>query len=540
MQVIEHDAAQPAKFETRRRAIRNFDVPANGFRGAAARTHETERKAHGLLEMRRRLTVILASDVAGYSRLVAADEEDTIHRFKRSASVLIDLVTKHQGRVFNTAGDATLAEFDSAVNAARCAIDFQDANNAQNAAVAEGRKLLFRIGIALGDVLVAENGDLLGDAVNIAARLEGIAEPGGICISDDIRIHVLNKIRLNLIDLGEQTLRNIPRTIRAFKLSPEVEAAPRPQAKQRRPLALRRPGVRTASALALGVIMLAIAVGYLRFFPNAVGSNPAEATRLFDPASVPLVSDRVRGNFANFNQLPDFKAIAISYIGWGIASGAVDVASAEREAIDRCKQRDQRGDCRIYARGSQVVLPQLPLPLAADLHVVPLDIPLAPADVSGIKGMPTPAGLDAFIKAKDHKALAVSGVGFSSQMDRPELAEAIRLSVERCSDYSHAACLLVSVDGFLTVRIPQSHRAVRPYTLASDPDMSETDKQRIGAIYAGKDWRALVRGGSKRWYAVGEAESEASAVDRALKTCRAAESECALHAVGNFRVDDKQ
>jgi class 3 adenylate cyclase len=490
--------------------------------------------------MRRRLTVILASDIAGYSRLVAEDEEDTVYRFRRAASVFADLVTQHQGRVFNTAGDAILAEFDSAVDATRCAIDFQDANNAQNSAAAEGRRLLFRIGIAIGDVLVADNGDLLGDAVNIAARLEGIAEPGGICISEDIRIHVLNKIRLNLIDLGEQNLRNIPRTIRAFKLLPNTQAPPAPQARQRPALALRWPGARMASALALAVIMLAIAVGYFRLFPNGVSSNPAEATRLFDPAGVPMVSDRVRGNLANFNQLPDFKAIAISHIGWGIASGAPDLASAEREAIDRCKQRDQRGGCRIYALGTKVVLPQLSLPLAADLHVVPLNIPLAPADVSGIKGMPSPAGLDAFLKAKDHKALAVSGFGFSSMTDRPEQEEAIRLAVERCSDFSHAACLLVSVDGFLTVRIPQSHRAVRPYTLASDPEMTEADKQQIGAIYAGKDWRALARGGSKRWYAVSDTESEAAAVDRALKTCRAAESECSLHAVGNFRVDDKQ
>ena len=208
------------------------------------------------------------------------------------------------------------------------------------------------------------------------------------------------------------------------------------------------------SVLALAVIMLAIAVGYFRLFPTIVISNPAEATRLFNSARVPLVSDRVRGNLANLNQLPDFKVIAISHIGWGIASGAPDLASAEREAIDRCKQRDQRGECRIYARGTKVVLPQLPLPLAADLHVVLLDIPLAPADVSGIKGMPSPAGLNAFLKAKDHKALAISGLGFSSMTDRPEKEEAIRLAVERCSDFSHAACLLVSVNGLLTVRIP--------------------------------------------------------------------------------------
>ena len=175
--------------------------------------------------MRRILTVILASDVAGYSRLVADHEEQTVFRFREASAVLADLVKKYQGVIFNTAGDATLARFDSAVDAVRCAIDFQDVNNANNSQVADGERLLFRIGIAIGDVLVSDNGDLLGDAVNVAARLENIAEPGGICISDDVRAHVLNKIRLSVVDLGDQALKNIPRAVRVFKLVPQLEAA---------------------------------------------------------------------------------------------------------------------------------------------------------------------------------------------------------------------------------------------------------------------------------------------------------------------------
>src|SRR5882757_410100 len=113
--------------------------------------------------MRRILTVILASDVAGYSRLVAEREEATIHRFREASTILSDLVTKYQGTVFNTAGDAILAKFDSAVDAVRCAIDFQDVNNAHSAQDPEPERLLFRIGIAIGDVLVSDDGDLLGD-----------------------------------------------------------------------------------------------------------------------------------------------------------------------------------------------------------------------------------------------------------------------------------------------------------------------------------------------------------------------------------------
>ncbi len=179
--------------------------------------------------MRRTLTVILASDVAGYSRLVADREEDTIRRFHQASTVFSELVKKHQGSVFNTAGDAILARFDSAVDATRCAIEIQDTNHAANAQIAERDRLLFRIGIAFGDVLVADNGDLLGDAVNVAARLEHLADPGGICISDDVRAHVLHKIRLDVVDLGEQDLRNIPRPVRVYKVPApsKLGAAPR-------------------------------------------------------------------------------------------------------------------------------------------------------------------------------------------------------------------------------------------------------------------------------------------------------------------------
>jgi formylglycine-generating enzyme required for sulfatase activity/class 3 adenylate cyclase len=179
--------------------------------------------------MRRTLTVILASDVAGYSRLVADREEDTIRRFHQASTVFSELVKKYQGSVFNTAGDAILARFDSAVDAIRCAIEIQDTNNAANAQIVERDRLLFRIGIAFGDVLVADNGDLLGDAVNVAARLEQLADPGGICISDNVQAQLLHKIRLNVLDLGDQDLRNIPWPVRAYKVFPpsKLDAAPR-------------------------------------------------------------------------------------------------------------------------------------------------------------------------------------------------------------------------------------------------------------------------------------------------------------------------
>jgi class 3 adenylate cyclase len=488
--------------------------------------------------MRRTLTVILASDVAGYSRLVAADEEDTVHRFRQAASAFADRVSKHHGRVFNTAGDAILAKFDSAVDATRCAIDIQNANNSGNVAIPERRKLLFRIGIAIGDVLVSENGDLLGDGVNIAARLEGIAEPGGICISDEVRIHALSKINIGAIDLGEQSLKNISRPVRAFRLSADPQAAPAPKAKPARRFALGIPMAWAMSGLA--VLMLAVSavlIGAPR--PSSQPTGLASLDRAFDARSVPLVTDRVRDSLSNYVQEPDFKAIAISRIGWGVASGAADLASAEREALDRCKKRDQKGDCRLYAAGSDVVWRRAPIPGPADLHDEPLELPLVPADLAGITGVRSVSAFEAYLNEKDHKAMAISETGFSTMGDRPNQKEAIRLAVERCSDFSRAPCLLVSIDGFLTVKIPRTYQAKRPYTLAGETEMSEADKQRVGQIYGGKDWRALVKGGPNHWYAVKEAESEAAAVELALEACRKVEPQCKLRAIGSFRVDEK-
>jgi hypothetical protein len=183
----------------------------------------------------------------------------------------------------------------------------------------------------------------------------------------------------------------------------------------------------------------------------------------------------------------------------------------------------------------------LPALRPADFHTEPLDIPLQPADVANVKGMPTAAGLDAFLKTKNHKALAVSGEvgGFSSLADRVDQGEAIRLVVERCSDAVKTLCLLVSVDGAMTVRIPRSYGTVRPYTLAGETEMSEADRERIGQIYGGKDWRALAKGASGRWYAVNGADSDMAAGERAMQACHQAEPQCQLRAIGNFRVDKR-
>jgi TolB-like protein/class 3 adenylate cyclase len=165
----------------------------------------------------RRLAAILAADVVGYSRLMEADEIGTLATLKsRRKEVLEPLVAKHQGRVFKVTGDGVLVEFNSAVNAVQCSIELQQGMATANVSLSEDRHIVLRIGVNLGDVMV-EGSDLYGDGVNIAARLEGLAEPGGIYVSGTVHDHVAGKMGLTFDDLGERTLKNIGKPVRIYR-----------------------------------------------------------------------------------------------------------------------------------------------------------------------------------------------------------------------------------------------------------------------------------------------------------------------------------
>ena len=165
----------------------------------------------------RRLAAILAADVVGYSRLMGRDEEGTLARLKECRRALVDpKIAEHRGRIVKTTGDGVLVEFASAVDAVRCAVDIQRATAQANDTVPEDRRIAFRVGIHVGDIIIDDD-DIFGDGVNIAARLESIAEPGGICISDDSHRQVRGKIEIAWDDLGPQSLKNIAEPIRAWR-----------------------------------------------------------------------------------------------------------------------------------------------------------------------------------------------------------------------------------------------------------------------------------------------------------------------------------
>jgi TolB-like protein/class 3 adenylate cyclase len=176
----------------------------------------------------RRLTTILAADVVGYSRLMAADEAGTLTSLKALRRELIEPKTaEHHGRVVKLMGDGTLMEFGSVVDAVTFAVDVQRAMAQRNADVPEDQRITYRIGINIGDIIV-EGEDIYGDGVNVAARLEGLADPGGICVSRTVFDHVQGKVDLGFDDLGEQEVKNIPKPVQVFKVlldSPAAEPA---------------------------------------------------------------------------------------------------------------------------------------------------------------------------------------------------------------------------------------------------------------------------------------------------------------------------
>ena len=172
----------------------------------------------------RRLTAILAADVAGYSRLMGADEEGTHERLKAHRRELVDpKINEHSGRIVKTTGDGMLAEFPSVVGAVRCAAEVQRAMIDREASIPEDRRIKFRVGINVGDIIVDDD-DIIGESVNVAARLEALSDPGGLCVSRTVRDHIRDKLAYAFADLGEKSVKNIPRPVRVYTLRPEAVA----------------------------------------------------------------------------------------------------------------------------------------------------------------------------------------------------------------------------------------------------------------------------------------------------------------------------
>ena len=260
----------------------------------------------------RRLAAILAADVVAYSRLMGADEEGTLERLKGIRRQLIDpKIRDHRGRIVKTTGDGILAEFPSVVDAVRCAVELQRAMIDRNTQIPGDKRIIFRMGINLGDI-IGDGDDIYGDGVNIAARLEALAEPGGICISRVVRDQIRDKLPYPFADLGEQSVKNIARPVRSYAMNAAAVAMTAPAEVQSSPPRRRPDRVRTIIAAgSLGAIAIAMAAWWA--MPNRNSPNlSAEAPAAASPRSPALVAGSpvsplsiVVLPFANLSNNPD-------------------------------------------------------------------------------------------------------------------------------------------------------------------------------------------------------------------------------------------
>ena len=273
----------------------------------------------------RKIAAILVSDVVGYSRLAGADEDRTLSRLRGLRSDLIDpAIDADHGRIVKRTGDGSLIEFRSVVDAVRCAIEVQNGLIERNAGLPPEKRIEFRVGIHLGDVVEESDGDLMGDGVNIAARLEGVCEPGAICLSEDAYRQVKGRLDLAVTDLGPTQLKNIVDPVRVYSLEVGKPAQAKPAASTasspaKAPSAKRRFGSGPLAAIA-ALLLLAAAAGWFTFGGRL--TKPAQAAHL----SVVVLP------FANLSGDP-----AHDYFADGITENLTTELSRPRQLRDREK-----------------------------------------------------------------------------------------------------------------------------------------------------------------------------------------------------------
>lgn len=367
--------------------------------------------------MKRKIAAIFAADIAGYSRLVAEDEEETLRRLASYRQVTDDFIAKGGGRIFNTAGDAVLAEFPSAVEAVRCAIDIQESLRTRNMAYPPSRQMAFRIGITIGDV-VERDGDLLGDGVNIAARLEGLAEVGGICISRAVYEQVANKLSVQFADIGAQEVKNIPTPVHAYMVAMRRDDGTYATPQVKKPAKAQvatQPNWMWPVAVTV-VSLAAIGVGGFLYFTKLETSAPAKvavaspspspapsaaavtppaaaspaaaptpapaATAVatggspslpppsspmvvssdkFAAANIPFIGDKARAALtSDYVPAAGFKALSLNIGGFSaFVTGQPSEEAAKSAAVEQCQKRADTAQsprkCELYAVGDAVV-----------------------------------------------------------------------------------------------------------------------------------------------------------------------------------------
>lgn len=521
--------------------------------------------------MKRKIAAILAADIAGYSRLVAEDEEETLRRLASYRSVTDDFIAKAGGRIFNTAGDAVLAEFPSAVEAVRCAIDIQESLRTRNMAYPASRHMSYRIGITIGDV-VERDGDLLGDGVNIAARLEGLAEVGGICISRSVHEQVANKLSVQFADIGAQEVKNIPNPVHAYMVAMRREDGTytTPQVKKPAlPPPSPRPNWMWPAAAAL-VCLVAIATGGFLYFtkikkpqvsvtaaptpPVASATPPVTAQKqAFSPAtphgeklvpdSIPLISDQLRSHVAReYPSAAGYKALAISTGPIGLVTGQTSEEAAKAAAIDECQKNAGSRKCELYAVGDAVVYApgSPPLPPTPWIRHDPLvEKPFTGEAIPFSNKARQEQLQKAYGGASKPKALALGPRGqYAFFQGQSSSEEAVRRALENCGLIAKTACILLALDDTFVVPVPTRLKTLGFFGAENNtmiaPDARADVARRIAQTPTG--WSAVAVGEEGKPGLALKAANEQGAVNDALGECVKHDSDCHIIAIGPFLV----
>jgi adenylate cyclase len=536
----------------------------------------------------RRLTSIISVDVVGFSTMSARDEEHALDLLRARMATAEAMVKHHRGRVFKLTGDGMLAEFASPVEAVRAALEVQEAMRSANAEADRDNQLQLRIGINLGDV-VESGDDLMGDAVNVAVRLESIAPVGGICVSASIYEQIVGKLTLGAEDMGEQHVKNIPRPIHAYRLTPQ--GAPPPKLPPAKPP--RRLGLALGAVAAVAIVAIAGAWLLLPDRPQpvpptvqaaqtptppsappvaeATPAKPAAAppaasappsappppepstpppSRIYSAADVPFVGDFRRRQLENYARAEDFKAMAINVRGiTGIATRRVDAPTARRIALEECDKAVRRDvpnvrefdRCMTYAVGNDVVwsyrMPPLPPP-----PYLPSKRPAPSIAVDAMKvpllGEPARRNFTEHYMTSDRKRAFVMGRNHFDWWSPSETEpDAIRRNLQICGHVTGRPCMVYAVAEQVVVRTPERYRVVDVFTPQDLTGLDARQQEAIERYLVADDWRAIAVGRNGRVGIVSGRASESAATTDAVTECaRAGGTECAVFAVATFLV----
>jgi class 3 adenylate cyclase len=544
--------------------------------------------------MKRKIAAIFAADIAGYSRLVAEDEEETLRRLASYRLVTDDFIAKSGGRIFNTAGDAVLAEFPSAVEAVRCAIDIQESLRTRNMAYPPSRQMSFRIGITIGDV-VERDGDLLGDGVNIAARLEGLAEVGGICISRAVHEQVANKLSVQFADIGAQEVKNIPTPVHAYMVAMRREDGTysMPQLKKK-PAGAATPNWMWPVAV---VCVAAIGVGGFLYFTklerpdgsrvasSSSGGNPAPppvpsvtptpapaattaalappppppspppaspppiaSSEKFAAETMPFVSERTRLALSNdYVPAGDHKALAVNITGTNaFVAGQANEDAAKNTALEQCQKKadaiQSPRKCELYAVGNTLVYPHGRPPLPPQpwvRHDPSIERPFAARETPLVRDQGKGRLESNYGPGKKTKSIAVGPGGqFIYNIGADTTEDSARRSLESCGAIAGVACMIVAVDDAFVVPVPTTLKVTGFFRAAATASIAADARDDVARKLAdaSSGWNAVAVGLSGRPGLALKTANEQNAVNDALGDCVKRDRDCHVIAIGPFSV----